>query len=261
MLTSIPSSRSYLVALAIMLTPALLLAKAPSIEQLIEQGGDALLQEADQRANIAPDVTRQVKMVLHESDGMREIMMEQLTKYGRGTAIRFSKPADLKGLALVIKGKSEIYVKLPGSKKVRRVAAHARKQGFQGTDFSLDDLKMLRFAPHFTATLLSANTQTITLELTRKPKSEIPYYRLIMTMDRSVLIPKTIAYFDQAGNKIKEQVRSNLSTFSNGAPTYRRVEMTDLVRKHTTELLVLEENIQKTIPNKTFSKRWLLRGS
>lgn len=244
-----------------LLMPSFGFAKSPSIDQLITQGGDALLQEADERANVAPDVTRQVKMVVHEAKGTREIMMEQITKDGKGTAIRFSKPADLKGLALVIKGKSEIYVKLPGTKKVRRVAAHARKQGFQGTDFSLDDLKMLRFAPHFSARLIRSDKTTLELELTRKAESDIPYSRLIMTLDKDILIPKKIIYFDESGKKIKEQTRSQLAAFSNGAPTYRHIKMTDLVRKHVTELLVLEENIEQTIPDKTFSKRWLLRGS
>tara|TARA_B100001964_G_C14090527_1_gene534567 strand:+ start:93 stop:863 length:771 start_codon:yes stop_codon:yes gene_type:complete len=253
---------SLALAIALSLTISSPASANASLDTLIAQGGDALLAEADRRANIAPDITRQVKMVLTGGDDNgNELMMEQITKDGKGTAIRFSKPADLKGLALVIKGEAEIYVKLPGSKKVRRVAAHARKQGFQGTDFSLDDLKMLRFVPHYSAKLSSSEGTTVELELTRRPTSDIPYYRLIMTMDKDILIPKTIAYFDKAGKKIKLQQRSELAKFKNGGLTYRNIKMTDLVRNHSTELLVLEEDIEKNIPSRTFSKRWLLRGS
>lgn len=230
--------------------------------ELAKQGGDALLAEADDRANPTNDVVRHVKMTLRGgSDDGKEIVMEQMTKEGKRTAIRFSKPADLKGLGLVIKSASEIYVKLPGSKKVRRVAAHARKQGFQGTDFSLDDLKMLRFAPHYTAVIKSQEGKDVTLTLTRKASSDTPYERVELVMDKEVLIPRDLYYFNDAGKKVKEQLRDNLQKDSGGFPTFFGGRMTDLERNHTTQLEVLKQITDQKISEKTFTKRWLIRGT
>lgn len=233
-----------------------------TFEELFKQGADALLQEADDRANPAPDVTRKVKMTLRGGDDEgKEIILTQLTKDGKRTAIRFTKPADLKGMGLVIKGSSEIYVKLPGSKKVRRVAAHARKQGFQGTDFSMDDLKMLRFAPYFDASIKSQNEKEVVLILTRKAGIDIPYARIEVVMEKDVLVPRDLTYFDDDGVKVKQQLRSNLKKDSAGFPTYYKGTMTDFTRNHSTDLEVLDQTTNKAISDKTFTKRWLIRGT
>jgi hypothetical protein len=233
-----------------------------TFEELVKLGGDALLQEADDRANPAPDVTRNVKMTLRGgNDAGKEIILKQLTKDGKRTAIRFSKPADLKGMGLVIKSSSEIYVKLPGSKKVRRVAAHARKQGFQGTDFSMDDLKMLRFAPYFDASVKSQSDKEFVLTLTRKAGGDVPYAKIEIVMEKSVLVPRDLTYFDDDGVKVKQQLRSNLKKDSAGYPTYYKGTMTDFIRNHSTDLEVLDQTTNKAISDKTFTKRWLIRGT
>jgi len=233
-----------------------------TFDELVKLGAEAILLEADERSNPAPDITRRVKMILRGGgDDGKEIILKQLTKDGKRTAIRFSKPADLKGMGLVIKSASEIYVKLPGSKKVRRVAAHARKQGFQGTDFSMDDLKMLRFAPHFDASIKSQEGKDVVLTLIRKSGSDAPYAKIEIAMEKAVLVPRDLTYFDDDGVKVKEQKRTNLKNDSAGFPTYYKGRMTDFKRNHSTDLEVLEQITDKPISDKTFTKRWLIRGT
>lgn len=235
---------------------------AKSFEELVKLGGDAILQEADDRANPADDVTRSVKMILRGGgDDGKEIILKQLTKDGKRTAIRFAKPADLKGMGLVIKSASEIYVKLPGSKKVRRVAAHAKKQGFQGTDFSMDDLKMLRFGPYFTATVKGQEGNDVILTLTRKDGVDVPYAKIEIAMEKTILIPRDLTYFDDDGVKVKQQKRHGLKKDSAGHPTYYKGTMTDFTRNHSTDMEVLEQITDKKISDKTFTKRWLIRGT
>ena len=49
-----------------------------TFEELVKQGGDAILQEADNRANPADDVTRSVKMILRGGgDDGKEIILKQ----------------------------------------------------------------------------------------------------------------------------------------------------------------------------------------
>jgi len=239
---------------------------SPSAETdaLIGEGAVAVLKENDRRANPYTDRTMNVRMTLRggDDDG-RQLEMLMMTKEGAHagirTAIRFAKPADIKGLAIVIKGSNEIYVKLPGSKKVRRVASHARKQGFQGTDFSLDDLSMLTFANDFDPKFLETSGEHIVMELKRKEGSTVPYTKLVVKIPKKTLIIDEIDYYDDADRKIKNQKRGDVYKAVGGHDTYRSVRMTDLTREHTTVLEVLELK-DSTISEKTFSKRWLIRG-
>ncbi len=230
--------------------------------KMLSSDAQAVLAMADHRASPYTDITMEITMILRggDDDG-KELSMTQYTKEGTKAAIKFRSPADLKGLGIVIKGDNEIYVKLPGSKKVRRVASHARKQGFQGTDFSMDDLKMISFGRHFDAKFLEKSDTGIKLELSRKSSSTVPYKRIVTVIPKDSCIMQSIEYFDDDGIKVKQQERSNLDKDLNGQYGYRTILMKDLIRNHATELRVKEMRGDKKIPSKTFSKRWLIRGT
>ena len=253
-------------SIALLTTGLLGNASAESPEQvfakMLTADAKGVLDMADQRANPYTDITMEITMTLRggDDDG-KQLSMTQYSKEGKKAAIKFRSPADLKGLGIVIKGDNEIYVKLPGTKKVRRVASHARKQGFQGTDFSMDDLQMLKFGRHFDAKILEKNETAIKLELTRKSSSTVPYKRIVTVIPKDSGIMQTIEYFDDDGKNVKRQERSNLDKDANGQYGYRTILMKDLVRNHATELRVNEMSGDKKIPSKTFSKRWLIRGT
>ena len=78
----------------------------------------------------------------------------------------------------------------PGSRKVRRVASHARKQGFQGTDFSMDDLRLLKLAPVFNATIKEVTPTHLVLDLTKKEGADVPYGRIVLHLPKTHLIPE-----------------------------------------------------------------------
>ena len=232
-----------------------------NVEELIKEGPGAILLRSDLEANPYPDRTMSVEMVLKGGgDDGKVLGMKMYSKGATRTALRFKSPSDLKGLALVIKGASEIYVKLPGTKKVRRVASHARKQGFQGTDWSLDDLRLLKLAPSFSPTLKEVTATHIVLNLERKSEADLPYKRLVVHLPKAHLVPETIEYYDDDGKKIKVQTRDGLVESEGGKKSFLKNTMTDLVRNHSTLLNVLEQSTDP-ISEKTFSKRWLVRGT
>lgn len=241
-------------------------ASAESTDQLfskmLRSDAQTVLALSDHRASPYTDMSMEIAMILRGGvDAGKELLMTQYTKGGTKAAIKFRAPADLKGLGIVIKGDNEIYVKLPGSKKVRRVASHARKQGFQGTDFSVDDLKMISFGRHFDARFLEKNDTGIKLELSRKSSSSVPYKRIVTVIPKGSCIMQFIEYFDDDGIKVKQQERSDLAKDLSGRDVYHTIFMKDLIRNHATELRVKERRGDKKIPTKTFSKRWLVRGN
>ena len=240
--------------------PSFAAAEVPNLDSLIKKGGQAVLEYADKVANPFPDLTMTVQMRLEGgSDDGRILKMEMLSKDASKIALRFETPADLKGLALVIKGASEIYVKLPGSRKVRRVATHARKQSFQGTDWSMDDLRILKLAPVFNAKIKEVTSTHLVLDLTKKEGADVPYSRIVAYLPKDHLIPDKLEYYNEEGKNIKVQVRSDLKVVG-GKKTFGRSKMTDLIRNHSTYLEVLERKLE-TIPENSFSKRWLVRGA
>ena len=253
--------RALILASSLSLIPCVASAEVPNLEALIKKGGQAILEYSDKAANPYTDRTFIVQMRLEGgNDDGRKLKMKMISKHGTRTAIRFQEPSDLKGLALVIKGASEIYVKLPGTRKVRRVASHARKQGFQGTDWSMDDLRLLHLAPSFDATIKEVTNTHVILNLIKKPKADLPYSRIIAHLPKAHLVPERMEYFDEEGTKIKVQQRSNMRKNKAGRMSYVSNKMTDLIRNHSTYLEVLEESHER-VPDRTFSKRWLVRGS
>lgn len=230
-------------------------------ETLKAKGAQALLEEADQRANPFSDQTMKVRMTLKggANDG-KTLKMETITKGDNMRAIRFEEPADMKGMGVVIKGRDEIYVRLPGSEKVRRVGSHAKRQSFQGTDWNFDEMAMIRFSTDYEASLGEDKGTHQLLELKRKSGSDLQYPRLTVAVDKALLMIDQIDYYDDDGKVIKRQVRKDPKQLGGTHKLYTSVEMFDLTSKSSTLNEVLEEKIDSKVDDDTFSRRWLVRG-
>ena len=228
----------------------------PALAGLVDNP-QALLEELDSRHNAFKDQILRVKMILRggSNDG-KELEFSTYTKGDSRRAVRFHKPADLRGMGVVIKGSNEIYVRLPDSKKVRRVAAHAKKQTFMGSDYNFDDMGIIRLVPLFTPTLLKKDDKHIWLELTRKEGIDLQYEKLVIRVDRSLILYDEIAYFTN-GKKVKLQSRFEPTKMPPGNMIYKRLTMKTLSSGHMTETLVQDEKINTGIKDKVFSRRWL----
>ncbi len=230
-----------------------------ALEGLLKQGAAALLVEADKRLSNWDDQTLTLTMRAKGPNDDKLVKMTVITKGTDRRALRFEQPADIRGMGVVVKGTDELYVRLPGSSKVRRVAAHARKQGLQGSDWGMEDQSLIRLSTYFTPQVTSKTDTHIELELTRKPGVEISYPKLEVSVARDSVTVSRIKYFDSDGKALKEEVRKALK--SNGAMrTYNSITVTHLQHEHFTQIEVLTEKNNTGVKKKTFSKRWLVRG-
>ncbi len=230
----------------------------PKLEGLLAQGADALLTEADSRLTNWEDQTLVVTMHAKGPNDDKQTKMTIITKGADRRALRFDEPADIRGMGVVIKGTDELYVRLPGSSKVRRVAAHARKQGLQGSDWGMEDQVLIRLATYFDAKVTKKTDTHIELALTRKAGTDISYAKLEVSVARDSITVDRIRYFED-GKPLKEEKRSALKT--NGEMrTYSKVRVTHMQKEHFTEIEVLSEKNNTGVKKKTFSKRWLVRG-
>lgn len=232
----------------------------PELIEMIGKGDLAtLLETLDARHNPFKDQEVTIKMKTFGDNGGNEIEIVVMTQgEGKNRAIKFNKPASTKGMGLVIRGADEIYVKLPGAPKVRRVGTHSRKQSFQGTDWSFDDMALIRYTPYYTVTKQEEVEGHYTLHLKLKEGADISYSELILHVDKHYFMIDKIQYFEK-GEEVKVQERSAPKMLSNYFVFSKQI-MRDLKKDTWTESELLEEKIDQGLPDSNFSRRWLIRG-
>ena len=106
------SSMLFVVAIFLTLLPQAAFAEDhPELAGLLTSGAEALMEKVDSNHNYFEDQTLQTRFTIQggTSDGV-ELVFTTITKGENKRAIRFSEPADMKGMGVVIKGLDEIYV-------------------------------------------------------------------------------------------------------------------------------------------------------
>jgi outer membrane lipoprotein-sorting protein len=233
----------------------------PKLQELMKQGPDALLIEADRRHNAYDDESQKTKMTLHGgSDEGKYLVLTGIRKGESKRVFRFEEPADVRGMGVLIEGQDEMYVYVPSLGKVRRVASHAKRQGFMGTDFSYDDMGLINMAPVYAAKVLGETDTHVQLELTRKPGQDIQYDKLVVDVDKAEILISRIEYWE-GDKKLKVQTRKGVVTGNAGNRHYTDIEMKDASSGHSTRIQVLDFKVNTGVPDAIFSKRWLVRGN
>lgn len=233
-----------------------------------------MLKKVDKNHNPFKDQWIKTKMVLN--GGVHKNVTYNFETFTKGTnkrAVRFYDPAEMRGMGVVTKGRSEVYARLAGADKVRRVGAHAKRQSFYGSDWSMDDMSMIYMADDYDIVkiidLNSDGGTHVTLQLKLKTVKDgkelsaedlLPYPKLVIKLDKKLMFMDYIEYYDESGKLIKTQERMEPKDLGNGHLIYTHIKVTDAATKHITENFVPEEKCDQNIPDDTFSKRWLLKS-
>ena len=129
----------------------------------------------------------------------------------------------------------EIWVYFPRTGRVRKLAAHARYQKMEGSDFTYEDMGSGdTFVEDFTPTLIGldkkCDTECYFLELLRKPDSRSAYNRLQIWARVTDFMPLLIDYFPEENSDVpmKRLFQSDITIIA-GVPTAGRVEMHNLL--------------------------------
>lgn len=253
--------RGLLASLVLSLATTATAAPDPKLASLLEQGADALLQEADRRHNDFADETIRSRMTVRGgSDDGKTLAMTGIRKGEQKRVFRFEEPADVKGMGVLIEGQSLMYVYVPSLGKVRPVASHAKRQGFMATDFSYDDMGLINLSPVFSAKLLGQDDKTVKLELTRREGQDVMYDKLVIWVDKEELLIPRIEYYEN-GKHLKTQERTGVVTGNAGNRHYSKIVMKEASGGHSTEIEVLDMKVNTGVSDNIFSKRWLVRGN
>lgn len=240
---------------ATVITAALLIASgATSVSPAFAQDARAIVTEAQRRTAAS---SQRYEGTLQVIDANKRIAdkrwtFERLGSHGDSKAVlRFSAPAEVKGVALLIvnhkERASDQWMWTPAIQRERRVALQDRSTRFFGTDFSFEDLEE-RDADQYDYRLLGEETvdgvKCWKLESTpRKTKSSQYAYS-------HVWIRQTDYAFAQIENYSKSALVRRLAyrqiDMYSGIPAARLMEMHDLKRNSRTILRL--ESLQYNVP-------------
>ena len=244
----------------ILVGAALTLAALCFATQARAEDADALLAKIDQANNPFKDRRYRMKMEIREADGSSRVLLTRVAERGFGTQrfVLYRSPADLKGMGVLVQNRNTLYIYMPSYSRVRRVAMHARKQAFMGSDFTLDDSAQLLYAPDYAPRLVSREGGKVRLELTPKPGKDLAYTKIVLTADESTWLVDQLEYHDDSG-LAKTETRGQVKVVG-GKPMQTRVEMVDVRTKHSTLVHVSKVEVELGLKKSLFTRRGLSRG-
>jgi outer membrane lipoprotein-sorting protein len=221
-----------------------------------------ILKKVDEACNPFEDRKFTIRMTIREPDGSSKEAQIRIAERGRGKQrlMIYQAPADVKGMGVLVEDRNTMYIYLPSYHRVRRVAMHAKKQTFMGSDFTFDDMAQITFAPDYQARLVSDDGQKrVVLELKPKPGRDLAYSRLILHVDRETWLIEKIEYFDAENQHIKTELRSDYKPIG-GVKMQTRIRMVDERTRHATDIEVTELEVNLGLSTRLFTKRGLIRG-
>lgn len=177
---------------------------------------------------------------------------------------RFLSPADVKGTGILMSS-DDMWLYLPALGKVRRVASHAKKGSFMGSDLSFDDMEQLGtrgFSRDYEVSMLGEavleGSNTYLLQLVPVSQGG-DYAYLKMWVDQDVWLPRRIEYFGPNDTPMKVLSTWDLHEVE-GRWVATKMIMEDLQKGSQTILEVQDVSFDTEIEDALFTTRNLERG-
>ena len=228
----------------------------PAVAQAAD--GGSVLAKLDKDASAFADISYISTMEIWKNGSKKKTLQFDMVMKGLDKQyINFTAPGDVAGMKILMVGES-LWMFSPEFQKVRMVAAHAQSQGFLGSEFTPEDMKMTGLRAHFDADISGSSGNETTLTLT--PKAEFPssWSKLELTIDKTKGGVTRIKYFDGSGTAVREQVRSGWSKVEGKAfPT--KISMKNLKTGAETKIQLSDIRVNTGVEDALFSKRTLLR--
>jgi len=196
-------------------------------------------------------------MIMKSASGEARVVKFTVQQKDRTKRLVRFIAGDAKGMSVLMRG-NKMYVYSPQTDNIRRVASHARRQTFMGSNMTFSDMSTIDFAKTYDATFDKETAEHMWLNLKAKPDTELDWAKLRLRVDKKNLSFSRIEYFD--GNKLKRvQYRENFKN-DNGVPTYQKVSFVDKATGYSTTMEMLSQKIGGDLSNSIFKKRNLVRG-
>ncbi len=218
-----------------------------------------ILKKVDEVTYAPKDQFYKSKVTLIDKNGResyREALMYQKGAHKR--LVKFTEPADIRGIGFLSLPDDVNYVYLPAFKKSRRIASHIKNQNFAGTDFTYEDMEALTYSEKWKPELLRKDESHYVLNLTPREGRESEYSRLVMYVRVDNFYPEKIEYYDKAGNLYKVLTRRRIEKVGNYWVAFE-TEMKDVKKEHTTRMVLEDVKFDTNLSDDIFTLRNLER--
>jgi outer membrane lipoprotein-sorting protein len=200
--------------LAIMLCCILLAGTIPFAQLTAQEDmtADQILETLTETMN--PEQSKGIMtMTIVTSTGQERTFKYETFSKGKGdkSLMKYLAPQRVKGQTiLMLNDANDIWTYFPKTKRIRKLATHAKKQKVEGSDFSYEDMGASNtFTEEYDPVRLNdekkEGRQCYKLELTRKPKSSASYSRVVMWVDQEQFVPLVIDYYHDDDSQLREK--------------------------------------------------------
>ncbi|MGC9325268.1 MAG: outer membrane lipoprotein-sorting protein [Desulfomonilia bacterium] len=225
--------------------------------------GNEVLKKVDEVLSASKTSVASATMILVDKDGQtRERGMMVWTKHYQDkddwSLLKFIEPAELRNLGFLSLADDQMYLYLPAFDRLRRIASHARKESFAGSDLSNDDLSTGKYTHHYDARIDQETDTEYVLELGRKPGSDRIYQRVRAWVDKQNFSANRMDLYEDADRiwKKSEMVHEKIQ----GYWTPVQITMKDVTKDHTTIMKITKIEYDTDLDDSVFTTRYLKRS-
>jgi len=206
------------------------------------------------------------KMTIQTSSGNeRTFIYESWSKnHGEKNLIRYLEPIRVKHQAtLMLNYADDIWMYFPRTRRVRKLATHAKKQKMEGSDFSYEDMGAGNsFVEDYTSKRIEDQTidgeSCFVIELQRKPDTDISYSRLKMFILKENFVPVRVEYYNEnhPDQLLKILIQSDILNIQD-IPTAMKMTMINEIDNTETKMEFTEVQYNIEINDALFTERGL----
>jgi outer membrane lipoprotein-sorting protein len=173
---------------------------------------DEILETLTETMN--PEQSRGIMtMTIVTSSGQERTFKYETFSRDKGdkSLMKYLEPTRVKGQTiLMLNDANDIWTYFPRTKRVRKLATHAKKQKVEGSDFSYEDMGASdAFIEEYDARRLDDEKQEgrscFKIELTRKAESDASYSRVMLWIDKENFIPLVVDYYHEDDPTLREK--------------------------------------------------------
>jgi len=181
---------------------------------------------------------------------------------GEKNLMKYLSPARVKGQTiLMLNNADDIWAYFPKTNRVRKLAAHAKKQKMQGSDFSYEDMGsgdawITDFSSELIGDEKIEGTDCYIIKLLKKPEVESGYSKQVMRVRKDNFYPIQIDYYDEDDSdyNIKRLVLSDIKDIE-GIPTAMKMVMHNLEDNSETVMEYKQVTYNEELPDDMFTER------
>lgn len=224
-----------------------------------DEEGQRILKKVSSTVSAPRDMKAKLTIVLIDRNGNEKYRKaEMYAKEDNKRIVRFTEPADQRGIAFLSLPGDVQYLYMPAFKKVRRIAPHIKNTKFAGTDFTYEDLSASKYDEDYNADLVREDEAHWILELTPKPGVRKSYSKMVMSVRKDNYYPDKVEFYDKNNKLIK--ILKNLKISKHKGYWYAGVAlMEDLEEHHSTKMILEEVVFDSGLSDKLFTQRQLIR--